>query len=108
MLVNGQKSLVDDTGKAIAWLSDTGTWIADEASSTWDDFVLWAKKSRQSDRDKANDPPSWAKGNSPNEGESGNDFAKRLMDEKYGEGNYDKGPNTEYNKIRKWGDRGFN
>lgn len=29
------------------------------------------------------------------------------MDEKYGKGNYPKGPGTEYNKIRKWGDRAF-
>ncbi|WP_019553478.1 hypothetical protein [Propionispira raffinosivorans] len=54
------------------------------------------------------DVPSWAKGNQPDEGESGKDFAKRLMDEKYGEENYDKGLGSEYNKIRKWGDSGFN
>jgi hypothetical protein len=29
------------------------------------------------------------------------------MDEKYGEGNYTKGPTTEYNQIQKWGDRSF-
>ncbi|WP_158618759.1 hypothetical protein [Methylomusa anaerophila] len=33
ILINGQKSLVDDTGKAIAWFSEAGTWIANEASS---------------------------------------------------------------------------
>jgi len=30
------------------------------------------------------------------------------MDEKYGEENYDKGLGSEYNKISKWGDIGFN
>ena len=31
-------------GQAIAtWTEDTGTWIANEASSAWDDFVFWAK-----------------------------------------------------------------
>ena len=55
----------------------------------------------------ANDAPSWAKGNRPYKGESGKDFAKRLMDEKYGAGNYRTGPSSEYNKIKKWGDRGF-
>jgi hypothetical protein len=29
------------------------------------------------------------------------------MDKKYGEGNYDKGTNTEFNKIQKWADRSF-
>jgi len=29
------------------------------------------------------------------------------MDEKYGEGNYKTGPKTEYNQIKKWGDRAF-
>ena len=38
---------------------------------------------------------------------SGKEFAKRLLDEKYGKGNYTTGPGSEYNKIRKWGDRGF-
>ena len=43
----------------------------------------------------------------PKVGENGNKFAERLLDNKYGKGNYDKGPNTEFNKIRKWGDRAF-
>ena len=29
------------------------------------------------------------------------------MNEKYGAGNYKTGPGSEYNRIRKWGDRGF-
>ena len=29
------------------------------------------------------------------------------MDEKYGKDNYEKGPNSEFNKLKKWGDRGF-
>lgn len=56
---------------------------------------------------RATDVPKWAKGNKPNPGESGKDFSKRLMDEKYGEGNYNTGPGSEYNKIKKWGDRNF-
>ncbi len=39
--------------------------------------------------------------------ENGKDFAKRLLDEKYGPGNYNTGPGSEYNKIKKWGDRAF-
>lgn len=30
-----------------------------------------------------------------------------YMDNKYGKNNYDKGPSSEYNKLKKWGDRGF-
>ena len=63
--------------------------------------------SGKSGKEAAKDVPSWAKGNKPYKNESGNEFATRLMDEKYGKGNYPKGPGTEYNKIRKWGDRGF-
>jgi hypothetical protein len=41
-------------------------------------------------------------------GESGKDFAKRLLDQRYGEGQWrGTGPGSEYSKIKKWGDRGF-
>ena len=56
----------------------------------------------------ARDVPSWAKGNRPLVGENGKSFAKRLMDEQYGKGKWkDTGPGSEYNKVKKWGDRGF-
>jgi len=51
-------------------------------------------------------PPSWAKGERPYVGESGKDFAKRLMDKKYGPGNWKK-TDPEYRWIQKWGDRSF-
>ena len=60
-----------------------------------------------SGKDGAKDVPSWAKGNRPYIEESGKDFAKRLLDEKYGEGNYLTKSQTEYSKIKKWGDRAF-
>ena len=68
--------------------------------------ILFAKKSKSSGKEKASDIPSWAKGEKPKDGESGNDYARRLMDKKYGKGNYKTGPGTEYNKLRKHGDRG--
>ncbi|WP_225412924.1 SitA5 family polymorphic toxin [Stigmatella hybrida] len=64
-------------------------------------------KSGVSGKEGAKDVPSWAKGERPKVNESGKDFAKRLLDKKYGEGNYDKGPGSEFNKIQKWGDRAF-
>jgi hypothetical protein len=66
-----------------------------------------APKSGVSGKEGAKDIPSWAKGQRPKVGESGKDFAKRLLDEKYGEGNYEKGAKSEFSKIQKWGDRSF-
>jgi RHS repeat-associated protein len=60
-----------------------------------------------SGREGAKDVPSWAGGNRPKIGESGKDFADRLCRDKYGPGNYPKGPGSEFNKIKKWGDRSF-
>lgn len=58
-------------------------------------------------KEKATDVPTWAKGNRPKIGESGKQFAKRLCDEHFGKGNYKVGPNSDFNKIKKWGDRAF-
>lgn len=60
-----------------------------------------------SGKEGAKNSPSWAKGEKPFKGENGKNFAKRLMDKKYGEGNYKTGPKSEYNQIQKWGDRSF-
>ena len=64
-------------------------------------------KSNVSGKEGAKDIPSWAKGERPQVGESGKEFAKRLLDRRYGEGEYKKGPGSEYNKIKKWADRSF-
>jgi len=55
----------------------------------------------------ATDIPSWAEGEKPFEGESSGEFAKRLLDGKYGPGNWKKGPNTEHNRLKKFRDRSF-
>lgn len=60
-----------------------------------------------SGKEKATDVPSWAQGQRPKTGENGKQFAQRLLDSKYGAGQYKTGPGTEFNKIQKWGDRGF-
>jgi len=64
-------------------------------------------KPGQSGKEAARDVPSWAKGERPTIKEDGKKFAKRLLNKKYGEGNYKTGPGTEFNQIKKWGDRGF-
>jgi hypothetical protein len=58
-------------------------------------------------KEKSNDIPSWAEGERPYVGENGRDFAKRLLDERYGAGNYKKRGSGEYSQLKKWGDRGF-
>jgi RHS repeat-associated protein len=62
-----------------------------------------------SGKEAAKDVPEWARGNKPTVNESGKDFATRLMDGKYGEGNWSDrvGPGKEFNQIQKWGDRAF-
>jgi len=65
------------------------------------------KKSGPSGKEAAGDVPSWAKGKRPRTTEKGRDFAKRLLDDRYGAGNYPTGPGSEFSKIKKWGDRAF-
>jgi len=65
------------------------------------------KKAGLSGKEAARDVPSWAQGERPLTTESGTEFAQRLLDAKYGQGTYPKGPGSEFNKIKKWGDRAF-
>lgn len=64
-------------------------------------------KTGLSGKEAASDVPSWTEGQRPLTTESGHDFARRLLDEKYGKNNYPTGPGSEFSKIRKWGDRAF-
>ena len=65
------------------------------------------RKPGQSGKEAATDIPSWARGELPYVGENGQQFAKRLLDAKYGPGNYPKGPGSEFNQLRKFADRAF-
>ncbi|MGH7868550.1 MAG: hypothetical protein ACREP9_13225 [Candidatus Dormibacteraceae bacterium] len=60
-----------------------------------------------SGKEAADDVPRLGAGEQPLTTENGHDFAKRLLDDKYGAGNYPTGPGSEFNKIKKWGDRAF-
>ena len=68
-------------------------------------FILWAKSSKLSAKARSKDAPSWLFGKPPKKGEKAKDYAKRVMDEKYGKGNWKKGPASEYNKIVKYANR---
>jgi hypothetical protein len=58
------------------------------------------KKAGLSGKEAADDAPSWAQGQRPQTTENGRDFAKRLLDDKYGPGNYPTGPGSEFSKIK--------
>lgn len=61
---------------------------------------------RLSGKEGAKDTPSWARGERPYVGENGRDFARRLMDEQYGRGNWSR-EGDEYRQLHKYGDRAF-
>jgi hypothetical protein len=68
--------------------------------------VIRAKKPNVSGKDEAKDIPSWAKGSGPEGAENGKQYAKRMMDGKYGEGNWSTS-SKEYSELKKYGDRAF-
>ncbi|MCP1225895.1 hemagglutinin repeat-containing protein, partial [Sebaldella sp. S0638] len=63
------------------------------------------KQSKKTKKERATDTPSWSKGKKPNPGEKKEAFLKRIMDEQYGEGNWNKKA-PEYSKLKKAFDRG--
>jgi len=69
-----------------------------------------SKKSKETAKERATDIPTWARGEKPKQGESGKEFAERLMNERYGKGNWEKNPQRkkEYSQLKKNGDRGHN
>ncbi|WP_443946596.1 hypothetical protein ACJVDH_05675 [Pedobacter sp. AW1-32] len=73
----------------------------------WEERISHTKSSKKSGKEKSSDVPSWARGLKPKPGESGSGFAKRVLDGQYGEGGWSgTGPGSEYNKLKKRGDRG--
>ena len=70
----------------------------------------YKKPKSGSHKEKADNAPSWALGERPYVGENGKEFARRVMDKYFGEGNWDpkdNGPTSDYNRIKKWGGRAF-
>lgn len=60
-----------------------------------------------SGKEGAKNVPNWARGQRPYVGENGRNFAKRLMDQRYGRGNWERDREWEYNRLKKYGDRNF-
>ena len=93
-------------GVAVQKGVQVGTHLA-EASKAGQTGKFKQPKAGATGKEGATDIPSWAKGERPYEGESGKACAKRLLDKKYGSGNYRTGPGSEFNKLQKYADRHF-
>ena len=78
----------------------TGTVIVGEALSQAD--VSYAKKSRQSDKERSTKHPSWVSQSDVDLNKSAQENATELLNNKYGEGNWRKGPSSDFNQIVKW------
>ena len=64
----------------------------------------------QGGKEAASNVPSWARGMHRRVGEKPIEYARRLMNEKYGPDGWDPskiGPTTEFNRIKKFGERAF-
>jgi hypothetical protein len=68
--------------------------------------IIRAKRPNLSGKQAANDVPSWAAGSGPQGSENGKQYASRMMDSKYGSGNWSTS-SQEYSQLKKYGDRAF-
>ncbi|HAR47222.1 MAG TPA: hypothetical protein DCX39_00460 [Firmicutes bacterium] len=66
---------------------------------------MFAKTSRQPGKLTSSDKPSWVNESMVDPTKTAQQNAKEILDWKYGPGNWQKGPGTEYNKIVKWIER---
>ena len=98
---------------SLSFASGQTTVFTESRSTLIAAFECKEFKKRNGDTGKAaaSDAPSWVKneGHKPckNPNEDGKAFAKRLLDVKYGPGEYKTGADSEHNKIQKYGDRSF-
>ena len=70
-------------------------------------IMQFAKESKKSGKERATNKPSWANKNDVDPSLSANENATKMLNNKYGVGNWKKGPGTEHNQIKKWIDRGI-
>ncbi len=62
-------------------------------------MLFFANRSK---KEMATDRPGWVNKDMVNPNLSAQENAKRILNERYGVGNWKKGPSTEFNKIVKW------
>lgn len=68
-------------------------------------IYMFAKTSRKPGKVTSSDKPSWVNESMVDPNKTAQQNAKDILDWKYGPGNWQKGPGTEYNKIVKWIER---
>jgi hypothetical protein len=96
-------------GVGIAVVGATGYEIyqhRDAIGQALGNVSQFAKASKTSGKARSTDIPSWARGQKALPGESSDAAARRLLNDKYGQGNWPKGPGSEYNQLKKHFDRG--
>ncbi len=88
------------------WISDrTLVNIKNIPKYVFGKLIKFAKASKTSKKERSTDAPEWAKREPPKKGETGKVYAKRILDKKYGKGNWKKGPTSEFNRIIKYAKR---
>ena len=85
------------------WVWNGGAWVVEQGGR-----IFAKKQSKKSGKESANDYPSWSNFEPPRKDEKNNPkkYVSRILDEKYGKGNWKKGADSEYNKILKAVTRG--
>ena len=68
-------------------------------------LISYSKPSKKSDKEKSTDKPSWVNQSDVDLGKSSHENASDLLNNKWGKGNWKKGPTSEYNRIIKWIER---
>lgn len=80
-------------------------WQAFELVDTIID-VYSAKKSKDSQKERATDKPSYVNRGDIDKNLSAHDNAKNMMNKQWGPGNWNRGPGSDFNKTVKWIVRG--
>lgn len=78
----------------------TGTVVAGTADAQA--TVNYAKQSKKSGKEKSSDKPSCVTQNDVDLSKSAQQNATELLDDKFGKGNWNKGPRSDFSRIVKW------
>ena len=76
-------------------------------SALMEDSIMFARKSRKSGKEKANDLPSYFDRNGVDPNKTAQQNAADALNRQFGKGNWPKGPGSDFNKIVKWIHRGM-
>lgn len=81
--------------------------VATSGYAIMDESIMYARKSRKSGKEKANDLPSYFDRNGVDPNKTAQQNAADALDRQFGKGNWPKGPGSDFNKIVKWIHRGM-